>query len=94
MVADRDEARPVERDPDADLAPSDRLVLVVLRAAGGTLAIAELREQTGLHERTVRQSVARMQSDGIVERERHPDDPRRRRVRLVSWNAAPDRNGG
>ena len=72
------EPRP-ERDPDADLRPSERLVLRVLRSNGGALPLTELRDESGLPNRTARDAAERLEAKGYLDRRKCPDDPRRYR---------------
>ena len=76
------EPRP-ERDPDADLRPSDRLVLRVLRSNGGALPLADLRDESGLPNRTARDAAERLEAKGYLDRRKCPDDPRRYRWVLI-----------
>jgi DNA-binding MarR family transcriptional regulator len=77
------ESPPVERDPDADLRPSERLVLRVLREAGGDLPLADLIDEAGLPKRTARDAAERLERKGLLDRRKCPDDPRRYRWVLV-----------
>ena len=72
------EPRP-ERDPDADLRPSERLVLRVLRSNEGALPLADLRTESGLPNRTARDAAERLEAKGYLDRRKCPDDPRRYR---------------
>ena len=72
------EPRP-ERDPDADLRPSERLVLRVLRTHDGALPLADLRAESGLPDRTARDAAERLEAKGYLDRRKCPDDPRRYR---------------
>ena len=72
------EPRP-ERDPDADLRPSERLVLRVLRSNDGALPLAKLRTESGLPNRTARDAAERLEAKGYLDRRKCPDDPRRYR---------------
>jgi len=79
MTPNPDTDTPPERDPNADLRPSDRLVLRVLRNHGGDLPLSTLREQTGLPDRTARDAAERLESMGYLERRKCAADPRRYR---------------
>ena len=74
---------PPERDPDADLRPSDRLVLRVLRNHGGDLPLPTLREETGLPNRTARDAAERLEAKGYLDRRKCAEDPRRYRWVLL-----------
>jgi len=76
-----DAARP-ERDPNADLRPSDRLVLRVLREAGGELRLKPLREEAGLPAATAHDSVTRLSDRELVESRPVPENPQLRVVSL------------
>ena len=76
------EPRP-ERDPDADLRPSDRLVLRVLREHDGALPLADLRAESGLPNRTARDAAERLEAKGYLDRQKCADDPRRYRWVLI-----------
>ena len=76
------ETRP-ERDPGADLRPSDRLVLRVLREHGGDLLLTTIREETGLPDRTARDAAERLEAEGYLERRKCATDPRRYRWVLI-----------
>lgn len=70
---------PPDKDPDADLRPSDRLVLRVLRESGGDLLLTDVIEESGLPNRTARDAGERLERRGLLERRKCPDDPRRYR---------------
>lgn len=73
-----------ECDPEADLAPSDRLVLHKLRrAADGETTLTELQAATGLPSRTARDAADRLASKGYLDRQRCPTDPRSYRIVLT-----------
>jgi len=60
------ETRP-ERDPEADLRPSDRLVLRVVRNAGGSISQRDLVARSGLPPSTASEAVSRLREAGLVE---------------------------
>jgi len=60
------ETRP-ERDPEADLRPSDRLVLRVVRNAGGEISQRDLVARSGLPPSTASEAVSRLREAGLVE---------------------------
>ena len=70
---------PPERDPDADLRPSERLVLRVLREHDGSLPLSTLRTESGLPDRTARDAAERLEAKGYLDRRKCPEDPRRYR---------------
>ena len=72
------EPRP-ERDPDADLRPSERLVLRVLREHDNSLPLSTLRTETGLPNRTARDAAERLEAKGYLDRQKCAEDPRRYR---------------
>ena len=74
---------PPERDPDADLRPSERLLLRVLRDHGGSLPLSRLRTESGLPNRTARDAAERLEAKGYLDRRKCPDDPRRYRWVLL-----------
>jgi len=76
--------RPPERDPDADLSPSERFVLHVLRERGGELSLSTLRDTTGLPDRTARDAAERLEAKELLEREKCSEDPRRYRWALAT----------
>ena len=83
MVDVSESDTPPERDPDADLRPSDRLVLRVLRNHGGDLPLPTLREETGLPNRTARDAAERLEAKGYLDRRKCAEDPRRYRWVLL-----------
>ena len=84
MVDVSESDTPPERDPDADLRPSERLVLRVLRSNGGALPLADLRTESGLPNRTARDAAERLEAKGYLDRRKCADDPRRYRWVLIS----------
>ena len=70
---------PPEKDPDADLRPSERLVCRVLREAGGDLPLDDVVGNSGLPKRTARDAAERLEAKGLLDRRKCPDDPRRYR---------------
>ena len=78
-MSDSTTQQPPERNPDADLRPSERLVLRVLRAHDGALPLADLRAESGLPNRTARDAAERLEAKGYLDRRKCAEDPRRYR---------------
>jgi len=57
---------PPERDPSADLRPSDRLVLRVVREYDGEISQRDLVADSGLPPSTVSRAVERLADNGYV----------------------------
>lgn len=69
--------------PDVDeLPPSAKYILFVLEHAGGSLSRDELCDRTELADRTVDESLTRLEDLDILRRERDADDLRYVRVEL------------
>ena len=83
MVDVSESDTPPERNPDADLRPSERLVLRVLREHDGSLPRSTLRTESGLPNRTARDAAERLEAKGYLDRRKCPDDPRRYRWVLI-----------
>jgi DNA-binding MarR family transcriptional regulator len=66
-----------ERDPDADLRPSDRLILRVLREAEGSIPTKTLIRRSGLAQSTVSTRTAVLADAGYIERQHDTDAPGR-----------------
>ena len=75
------EPRP-ERDPDADLRPSDRLVLRVIRSDDGEISQRDLVADSGLPPATVSDAVERLAGKDLVTSRPVYDDGRCRVVSL------------
>ena len=73
--------RPPERDPDADLRPSERLVLRELRD-DGELTQAALQTRTALAGGTLSEAITRLVDAGLVERRPDTTDARCRIISL------------
>jgi DNA-binding MarR family transcriptional regulator len=75
---------PIDKDPEADLRPSERLVLRVLREHDGELPLSDVREETGLPERTARGAAEGLEAKGLLDRRKQYADPRQFRWTLES----------
>lgn len=67
---------PPEKDPDADLRPSDRLVLRVVRESGGEISQRDLCAEAGLPPATASTAVSRLTERDLVETRVTPADAR------------------
>ena len=76
---------PPERDPDADLNPSERLVMRALRGHEHGLPKADAVAEAGLPENTARDAMSRLVEKGRAERRRIPTDGRERRWILTEY---------
>ena len=76
------EPRP-ERDPDADLTPTQRLTLRVLREFGGELPMRTLVTETGLPHSTVSTATDDLHAKGYVEKRPDATNPSRRIVSVT-----------
>jgi uncharacterized membrane protein len=66
MTPNPDTDTPPERDPSADLRPSDRLVLRVVREYEGEISQRDLVADSGLPPSTVSRAVERLADHGYV----------------------------
>ena len=66
MVDVSESDTPPERDPDADLKPSDRLVLRVVREYHGEISQRDLVADSGLPPSTVSRAVDRLADRDLV----------------------------
>ena len=82
MVDVSESDTPPERDPDADLRPSDRLVLRVIREFDGEISQRNLVADSGLPPATVSDAVERLAGKDLVMSRPVYDDGRCRVVSL------------
>lgn len=66
----------------ADLAPSAKLVYLVLQETDRPLSRPELRVRTTLPDRTLRAAVDRLEDEGVVRQIQPADDPQREAWRI------------
>ena len=72
-----------ERDPDADLTPTQRLTLRVLREFGGEMPMHVLVTETGLPHSTVSSATDDLDAKGYVEKRPDATNPSRRIVSVT-----------
>lgn len=72
---------PDTQDVD-DLPPSAKYVVFALEAADGSLTRCELHDRTDLAERTLDEALDRLETAGVVRRDRDADDLRYVRVEI------------
>lgn len=67
-----------------DLPPSAKYVIFVIKVSGGSITRTRLKEKTDLADRTLDRALDRLESEGIVRRDRDTSDLRFVRIEIVT----------